>query len=850
MPVSYVPYDLQAGYIHHWLVGGPQAIAVQKPESVAYEAFKAQTSQGFYEETSGIDRLPVEPGPLDESTFTIDDYEGLWTFTHCAADHFVDLTAFYPSYRYLRGWAYTQLVSSKEQTVTVVVTASGPVDVWLNGSHIHRGETFGLHEDTFEASLCGGVDELLVRFEQVGERACRHQLAVRILGAADDVHVQIPSAIEDIEHRNRLVAVFDQAYLDRDVFTKDEMITVRWPEDLGASEELTIRLQTPSGRIYAESRAAAVSGQPSTLVYAHSAPPGPLRLRFLPRTELFYDEDLRVTREMPIWGTGLQSYAAASYGTYPERRREALEHAMRGEDVWAQIAEMAAGQWLFVEQPVVLRAIESINRRDAQSALYLVGLLGALARWGDHPDFPEWLSELLEGCVLGFSGWADASERIGAPGAATESERILLLTGEILAGQLYPDGAFAQSGQTGQWHRERGERLALDWLRQRGAGGFAEWDSARAFEAELVALSHLMDLSETEAIWQMVTVTMDKLLFTISLNAYQGILGATQGAADVSSIKGGLLTPTAGVTRLLWGQGTYNHHLAGLVSVACMEDYTLPPLIPAIAAAGRDEMWNRECHVIGEGETVNKVTYRTPDYLLASAQDYRPGERGEREHIWQATLGPEAVVYATHPASMGQSAGHVPGYWLGNVTLPRVAQWKDVLIAVYNLPEDDWMGYTHAYFPAYAFDAYDVRENAAGQPWAFAQKDEGYLALTASQGLTWITEGPGAYRELRSYGRHTVWCCQMGRAAVDGDFETFQGRVLAQSLAFEELGIRFETLRGDTLSFGWEGPLMRNGEGEPLSGFSHYENPYCTTELGAPQMEIRSDQYLMRLELG
>jgi len=279
-----------------------------------------------------------------------------------------------------------------------------------------------------------------------------------------------------------------------------------------------------------------------------------------------------------------------------------------------------------------------------------------------------------------------------------------------------------------------------------------------------------------------------------------------------------------------------------------MEDYALPPLVSDIATTGHDELWNHECHIIAEEKVVNKVTYRTPDYALASAQDYRPGEQGKREHIWQATLGPEAVVYSTHPACMGQSEAHIPGFWLGNATLPRVAQWKDVLIAIYNLPDNDWMGYTHAYFPAYAFDAHVIRENAQGQAWAFARKDEAYIALTASQGLTRTFQEPGAYRELRSYGKDIVWCCQMGRAALDGDFETFQERVLARPLTFEGLAIHFETLRGETLEFGWEDPLLYNGEEQPLSSFKHYENPYCVTDLDAPEMEIRSDKYLMRLK--
>jgi hypothetical protein len=87
----------------------------------------------------------------------------------------------------------------------------------------------------------------------------------------------------------------------------------------------------------------------------------------------------------------------------------------------------------------------------------------------------------------------------------------------------------------------------------------------------------------------------------------------------------------------------------------------------------------------------------------------------------------------------------------------------------------------------------------------------------------------------------------MGRAALDGEFEAFQERVLALPLAFEARAVQFETLRGETLTFGWDGPFSRDGVTQALSGFKHYENPYTVTDLDAPEMEIRSEHYLMRL---
>ncbi len=355
-----------------------------------------------------------------------------------------------------------------------------------------------------------------------------------------------------------------------------------------------------------------------------------------------------------------------------------------------------------------------------------------------------------------------------------------------------------------------------------------------------MALSHLIDLAEADAVWEMAMVMMDKMLFLLAVNSYKGVFGSSRGRTSAASLLGGYLEATSGISKLMWGMGVLNFRLAEAVSLALMESYELPVMLQTIAADLPDAIWNREHH--GEENGVDKVTYKTPDYMLAAAQDYHPGQPGGEEHIWQATLGPGATVFVNHPGCASLDDTHRPNFWRGNVVLPRVAQWQDALTALYQVPEDDWMGYTHAYFPVHAFDAYEIRDG-----WAFAQKGEGYLALTASQGFDLVARGPSAYRELRSYGHHNVWLCQMGRAALDGSFAAFQEKVLALPVSFEDLSVRWTTLRGDALALDWAGPFVRNGETVTLEIDQHIENPYCVTPLPASQMDIIYGDIAMRL---
>jgi hypothetical protein len=870
MSVYHAGYDLQSGYIHNWLVAGPQAIPVSNPDRFEGQDFKLQIARHYHEEDSGVTQLPVERDIL-----VVGGAELTWDYARCLDDHFIDLSDFYPACHYLRSWAYARLVSLASQEVTFILTTNGPADVWLNGQHIHRQEHLHHqipHSVSFPAPLQDGHNEILVRFEEVAVRECPYALALQIVGlpsddASDEARVLLPVPVEAVARRQTLERVFEAAYLDRNVFVGNEHVIVRWPDDLAASADVMVRFQRPSGRIYAEAHVTGKAGDHAFLGRPFEVPEGPYQAILMPRPREYYERNMRIRREIAgLWA--LKSpYSQTPYGTYQERRLEALNDAARRQDnVFAEIAKMELGRWSEVKVDAVREVIQKINQRQDWSDVYgsatlttsLVGLLGMMHRYRKVPSFPGKLKRPLEKCILKFRYWMDQPGN-DAMCFWSESHQILFHTCEILAGQLYPGRMFTNTGKSGKWHREKGEQRAISWLHKRGTGGFREWDSNSNFEQYVLALSHLADLAKNQQVWELATVVMDKMLFTMALNSYQGVFGSSHGRTYASLIKGGRLESTAGIGRLMWGLGVFNHHIMGTVGLACAKDYELLPIIPDIAADLPEEMWNRERHA-GELEEacdratgsweVNKVTYKTPDYMLCSAQDYHPGEEGYQQHIWQATLGPDAVVFVTHPPCMSEKSSHRPNFWHGNHILPRVAQWKDVLVAVHKLPENDWLGFTHAYFPAYAFDEHALRNDAAGRVWAFARKGEGYLALTAAQGLEFITQGDSAYRELRSHGQHNVWLCHMGRAALDGSFPEFQDRVLTLDVAWEGLSVRCTTLRGQSLAFGWEGPLLVEGKEQPLSGFKHYENPYCVADWPVSQMEIRFGDHLLRLRFG
>ena len=60
--------------------------------------------------------------------------------------------------------------------------------------------------------------------------------------------------------------------------------------------------------------------------------------------------------------------------------------------------------------------------------------------------------------------------------------------------------------------------------------------------------------------------------------------------------------------------------------------------------------------------------------------------------------------------------------------------------------------------------------------------------------------------------------------------------------------MRLRSLRGDEVAFGWQGPLLLNGREQPITGFKHYDSPYCVADLPAAHMDLEFQENVLRLE--
>lgn len=291
-------------------------------------------------------------------------------------------------------------------------------------------------------------------------------------------------------------------------------------------------------------------------------------------------------------------------------------------------------------------------------------------------------------------------------------------------------------------------------------------------------------------------------------------------------------------------------------------------------------------------EEVNTYTYRTRDYMLSTAQDYRKGLRGSQTHTWQATLSERALVFTTHPGYLPIPEGSPippnwnwqredepgPGYWTGEGSQPRAAQHRNVAIAIYApqyrrpLPGYDYRQETHAYFPVAHFDEV-VQEGG----WTFGRKDDGYVALWSFRPTSWRRGQPEVFQNggldfdlVATGGATNVWIVECGSAEEWGDFAAFRAAFLLPPNPAAPADPRVAVVGplpdagGDGLpdgfdvayvspsqglvTFGWTAPLVVNGREVPLAGYDRFENPYVQVAFDDTRYEISDGEFSLLLD--
>ncbi|MBQ3141794.1 MAG: hypothetical protein IJC25_07520, partial [Clostridia bacterium] len=252
-------------------------------------------------------------------------------------------------------------------------------------------------------------------------------------------------------------------------------------------------------------------------------------------------------------------------------------------------------------------------------------------------------------------------------------------------------------------------------------------------------------------------------------------------------------------------------------------------------------------------------TYKTDDYMLSVAQDFKKGKFGFQQHIWQATLGGKALVFTNHPGNPDYNSR--PNRWAGNKNLPKAYGYRNVVICMYNTDVrlcPDFVHYTHAYFPQEFMDEVVERNG-----WYFGRKGDSYVALTVmSKNAVWGTPDKAFYPnmgitdksadikpyELAANGRSNVWVCEAGCKKDNGSFEQFVASFEKASLTGDVFALSYKSPSQGRISTGWTLPLTVKGRTVTTNDYPRYDCRFVKAKAGARSMKISDGVHTLALD--
>lgn len=284
---------------------------------------------------------------------------------------------------------------------------------------------------------------------------------------------------------------------------------------------------------------------------------------------------------------------------------------------------------VYLSEPVIEEDIrgsfEKINNRE-DCADFSMNTLLRIMYLDKNTNIlePELRSEIKE-VILNFKYW------FTEPGEDsmimwTENHMILFHTAELLAGQLYPDEIFPNSGMSGNDHIDHATPLVNRWLEWRFRFGFSEWHSNTYMDEDLFALLNLVDFAEENEMATKAAMLIDIIAFDFANNFFKGRYATTHGRAyDSKKVGTSVQDPPSrdSIAEFAWVILGLGYHQPGsgnsqsTVALVTSDNYNPPPILEAIAEDSLEGLEHKDRNSINlEDGPEYGFGYETEDDLM------------------------------------------------------------------------------------------------------------------------------------------------------------------------------------------------------------------------------------------
>lgn len=721
-----------------------------------------------------------------------------WRYYYNYGNWFVDLSTFYSELTKVKLDACTQLETETDRQVKAVVWSYASVDLWCNDEHVcAMGPPVykPIRHQEVVLNLKKGSNTLYIRLQTLGVRDTRTLFGIQLLDDRDQILVSLP----DEEHTAPVMDVAD--WLDGAMI---EHGMVRFPTPAPTGTMLGYDSKSPDyAKVTTKIERHSIAGKKEEII-EHGRPYLVVECEIQGQKLSRRLEYLSDIAPKKLEGLGFEENKKVIF-----RRTADVEALSRGGKFGFSISNILARKALGMEterdRELMLETLSQIDRRFDCSDFLMCGLIRYLKNYSLDEEMEVRVREVM----LHYRYWMD-QEGSDAMCFWSENHSLMFYVSAMNAGELYPDDYFTRAHMTGRELYEAGKKRVEQWLDDVEAHGFEEFLSTVYMCVTFAGLLNVIDYSETR-ISERASKVLDRILEMLAMHTYKGSVIAPMGRVYRQVIYP-FLQGAQALMNLLNPKVPYSYG-EGWLAFYATSKYRIPQelkekmeaeisteystgnalirleknafyCMTSVQSPRLDLNFRRwkNLTLLEEKEPVDRKSHEYTKSLnerFHGTTCFEPGVYGYQQHMWSAALDSSTQVFVNHPGGTCDSSSMRPGYWYGNGVMPAIRQKKGTLGAIYVIPDDHPIHFTHVFWPEVKFQRCEKDEH-----WLFGEKDGGYIGI-------WCSQPMQAYQdqvfdcEYRSYGNHIGYWCICGSKENDSDFDAFMRRCRRLSVKYD-----------------------------------------------------------------
>lgn len=671
------------------------------------------------------------------------DFSDAWSFPHD-----------------IRFYARTCVTCQTDLAWRVELSTCGAVKVWVNGK---EEAGFFPYESNIEAKreavlpLTAGRNEIVVGCSNYGERNIIFNFGLKNL-SEEEMEFSLP-VTADLEALRSLHKTLASLYLDRMTY-EEGRIAICAERPFERDTEVRIR----------------VGGTEKKL----RVPAGSLEIIWGEADELpigYYEFTVCSEAEGVSLNTILGAEVFPKRQGYPEtpdtlegRKKAVLDFIIRRmpKSFEQYLAYLSLGENRYEEYKCFCEDYaEFVRRRGDCSDFRIVKILWVMIRFGRLLTDEE--KSYFKEVIKGFRYWFDEPGN-DAMWFFSENHALCFHTAQMLAGELYPDEVFPNSGRTGREQSARAKKLLVEWFRKMLDYGYNEWNSACYIPVDMLGFVSLLALCKDEEVRGLAWKALDATYEIFAENSFHGSMAGSSGRVYTKELLPGRSQGTNPLMWLAWGEGCLNGQ-QDIVLLLALSDYRPPEGLKEIACWNRKEPFTA-VRKQGTHQVPTKI-YKTKDYSIAACVSPRTGGPGSQELLLNVYLKDYRThFWINHPGEGKLFGIKRPGYFNGNGLTPLVSLKENAAVMSYQFCEEllscAETDFTHA-----ICDLSGCDETSVEGQWAFLRRCDAYLAVYAENGLAVNQKPPLKEKELISPGVNNNWLVKVSSRSEAGEFRDF-----------------------------------------------------------------------------